>query len=173
MNKKRPCSIKNNLSTFVSGSVNGLITTSAIIATLGGANISPLFILIITLVTLFSNGLANAVSLYLSGGNTTDNGCPLLLQSVLQLLSFVIIGAIPLIALIFTLIFGVHINNVYNISYMLIAFSLFFIGMIEGKLTNEQPLLYGVKSLIIGGTASFFSYLVGYSFKDINKEFSF
>lgn len=157
---------------FVYGSVDGTITTMAVVAGSAGAGFPPSVALILGLANVASDGFSMGVSRYLSLKAEQEQGSNLetnpLTSGIATSLSFIIIGLIPLLTFIWAYFYPT--KNVYTYAYILTAFTFYLIGAIKSKITGKGS---GLETLIIGGTASLIAYSIGYYFKALAKGFKY
>jgi VIT1/CCC1 family predicted Fe2+/Mn2+ transporter len=74
--------------------------------------------------------------------------------------AFLLAGFVPLAPLFFRL--QGPASDLFLISAVLTACTFFLIGLLRGRVVNEQPLWSGVETLFIGGSAATVAYLVGW-----------
>ena len=132
---------KKLLSPVIYGSVDGLITTNSIISSVQGANLNPFNSIIFGFANLFADGFSMGVSSYLSS-DSIKNG-------IATFISFITIGAIPIIPFIFPLSFFSK-DNEYQLSHILTSIALFMVGLIKGYLKEESMLKHAIIVTIIG-----------------------
>ncbi|KAF6245917.1 VIT1/CCC1 transporter family protein [Nitrosopumilus sp. b2] len=218
---------------FVYGSIDGAVTTFAIVASVVGAGLSPGIILILGFANLFADGFSMAAANYQASKARNEfiqmkrkqeeweidnleeqerdeirdiyrekGFKDELLEEVVRIITsrrkvwldtmmkeelgliedkknpldssfstffgFNVIGLIPLIPFMIFIIVGVEANSeafVYSIISVSIAF--FMVGMIKGKIVKKSKVRSGTYTLIIGGTAAFVAYLVGYGLNSL------
>ncbi|AJM91442.1 VIT1/CCC1 transporter family protein [Nitrosopumilus piranensis] len=218
---------------FVYGSIDGAVTTFAIVASVVGAGLSPGIILILGFANLFADGFSMAAANYQASKARNEfiqmkrkqeeweidnleeqerdeirdiyrekGFKDELLEEVVRIITsrrkvwldtmmkeelgliedkknpldssfstffgFNVIGLIPLIPFMIFIIVGVEANSeafVYSIISVSIAF--FMVGMIKGKIVKRSKVRSGTYTLIIGGTAAFVAYLVGYGLNSL------
>ncbi len=91
---------------------------------------------------------------------TKDDKTPIM-TAFATFLSFNIIGIIPLLAYLLSLIFDLPTDNLFLISCFSTALALMFVGYLKSKVTNK-PWIKGVmETLVLGGLAAFLAYYVG------------
>jgi VIT1/CCC1 family predicted Fe2+/Mn2+ transporter len=80
-------------------------------------------------------------------------------------LSFLIAGSMPLMFFIFS--YTTMIENVFTLSAITTAVSLFVVGALRVKITKANWIKSGIEMLLIGGIAATVAYLIGYLLKMI------
>ncbi len=150
------------LSEFIYGSVDGLITTFAIISSSVGANIPNIYMIIICFASILADGYSMGVSRYLSYSaetkiNTSKNH---ILSGLYTFISFVSVGILPVIPFLFM------INNEFETSIIVTMLLFIIIGFIKGKLLNNSIFQSIAETFLLGVSASLISYYVGYYLKN-------
>lgn len=150
------------LSEFIYGSIDGLITTFAIISSSIGASIPNVYIVIISIASLLSDGYSMGVSRYLSFSaetkiNSTKNP---LLSGIYTFISFVIIGILPILPFLFLT------ENIFQTSLIITLFLFLLIGIVKGFILKSSIIKNSIETLLLGGSAALISYYVGYYLKD-------
>lgn len=165
---------------FVHGSIDGLVTTFAVVNGAMGARLSLKAVIILGMVNVIADGFTIAAGKYLSAkaevsllskeGKTRH--LPPLSSAITILFSFMISGMIPLIPLIMRYAMSGDVSDFhpskamdsYIISmYAITAMSLYAIGWMRGKLTKEDPHKNAREVLLIGGGAAIIALLVGHT----------
>ena len=213
---------------FIYGSIDGAVTTFAIVAGVVGASLSPSIILILGFANLFADGFSMAASNYQASKarnefiemkrrqeeweienleeqekeeirdiyrkkgfkdelldevvriitsrrkvwidtmmkeelSLMEDDKRALDSSISTFVGFNLIGLIPMIPFMMFMIMGVDPNSdafLYSIIFVVSAF--FIVGIIKGKIVKKSKIRSGFYTLIIGGSAAFVAYLVGY-----------
>ena len=144
---------------------DGLVTTFAIIAGAHGAGMNGSVVLILGFANLFADGLSMAGGNYLglkseikykgtSAIEKSHDHSPIR-HGAVTFLSFSIAGLIPLIPYIFGF------ESSFNLSAILVATSLFLIGLVRGKLIVGSAVKSAFEVLVVGGIAALVAYMVG------------
>ena len=107
------------MSDFIYGGMDGVITTSAIIAGIIGANISTKYALVLGLANLCADGFSMGISRYNSLVDMNFSTKYPLYASIITFLSFVVMGAIPFIPFLF-----ISFDNDVLLKQMLFCFPL-------------------------------------------------
>jgi vacuolar iron transporter family protein len=214
---------------FIYGSIDGAVTTFAIVASVVGASLSPSIILILGFANLFADGFSMAAANFQASkarnefiemkrkkeeweidnleeqekqeirdiytkkgfkdelldeivriitsrrkvwvdtmmreelGLIEDEKKPLD-SSLSTFVGFNIIGLIPLIPFIIFFSVGVTANSdAFFYSSIATGVAFFLVGVIKGRIVKHSMIRSGIFTLIIGGTAAFVAYYVGYS----------
>lgn len=162
------------LAEFIYGSIDGLITTFAIVSGSIGGNLPYNVILILGLSNVVADGYSMGISRYSSyetEKSTLDKDK--LTSSIITFASFVIIGLIPIIPFIFLK------KDAEYVSFSLTMLMFFVIGCIKGHLVNKEhkkndmsgksnyiqnkkkTISVCLETLFIGLSASIISYSIG------------
>uniref|UniRef100_A0A6C0KM84 VIT family protein n=1 Tax=viral metagenome TaxID=1070528 RepID=A0A6C0KM84_9ZZZZ len=151
------------LSEFIYGGMDGVITTAAIIAGIIGANISTKYALILGLANLCADGFSMAISNYNSLKDLVhEKKSSPLFKACITGLSFVLMGAIPLIPFSF-----IQMSNEEKMKYMLIVFSFLsfaIIGAIKGMYTKKYLKSF-LEVVLIGSIGVYISFYVARTLK--------
>jgi VIT1/CCC1 family predicted Fe2+/Mn2+ transporter len=147
---------------FVYGSIDGTVTTFAVVFGVVGAALSPVIILILGLANVMADGFSMASSNYLSeksksGHNTKDA----LKTSFATFIAFVLIGLVP----ISPYIINPQSQNVFYYSCILTGLTFLTIGYVRGEVTKVNKLRTSLETLFVGSAAAVISYLVGFFLK--------
>jgi len=163
--------IDKYLPEFVYGSIDGTVTTFAIIAGVAGANLSPAIVLILGFSNVFADGFSMASSNYLSEkshraqtGDVEDNPFK---NAFATFLSFVVVGIIPLLPYVLSAVFKIFTGKEFLVSIIATSLAFLFIGGVRGRITKEKRFVASVETLFIGSIAAVVSYSVGALLKGI------
>lgn len=154
------------LRSIIFGGIDGIITMFNIISGISGAKLNYKYIFIIGLAVLISDGMSMGISDYLSlkadiklkqnyKKNNLINEIKPVKNGIITFLSFIIFGFIP-IFLYF--IFNKSKSNKYIKLIICITISLFLLGSIQSKYTNESWYLTGTKLSVFGIITATLSY---------------
>ena len=153
------------LRSIIYGGIDGIITMFNIISGITGANLNSKYIFILGFAVLISDGLSMGISDYLSlkadiklkknyeKNNLVSNVKPIK-NGLITLISFIIFGFIP----IFLFFIFNNKKNKYIPLIISITISLFILGSIQSKYTNELWYYTGIKLSIFGILTAFLSY---------------
>ena len=156
------------LSEFIYGGMDGIITTAAIIAGILGANISTTYALILGLANLCADGFSMGISNYNSLTDLTHkHKIHPLFKACATSLSFIFMGAIPLVPFLF-----IPVSNEKKMRYMLMLFSFLsfgIIGLVKGMYTKKYFKSF-IEVVLIGSIGVYISFYVS---KTIKTRFVF
>jgi VIT1/CCC1 family predicted Fe2+/Mn2+ transporter len=152
--------LKLYFSDFVFGSVDGLVTTFAVVSGVIGAGLSATVILILGFANLFADGFSMAASNYLSTKSENDMGQnkkSALLAALSTFAAFIIVGFIPLASFIFD--FN---QDKFKSTIILTGAAFILIGYVKGLVTNKNKFISATQTFLIGTLAALIAYYVGY-----------
>jgi VIT1/CCC1 family predicted Fe2+/Mn2+ transporter len=168
MNKK----IKYNwLPDFVYGSIDGVVTTFAVVSGVKGASLSATIILILGFANLLGDGFSMAVGKYLSdkaqqdhlkNNNKEYTTINPFKGGLYTFLSFNLLGLVPLLGYIVAPWLGFNTDETFRITCFFTLLSLFIIGVIKGYVVSTSKLYAGIQTMMIGGIAALIAYYVGF-----------
>jgi vacuolar iron transporter family protein len=151
---------------FVYGSIDGAVTTFAIVSGAMGGSFGSAVVLILGFANLFADGFSMAVSNYLSTKSEQDvqknhkhkhyHYSNPKKTALATFISFVLIGFIPLLSFVFFK------TRQFEISFVLTGVALLIVGYIRGKISNRSCVKCSVETLLIGGVAAGLAFGVGY-----------
>lgn len=157
---------KKYLPQFVYGSIDGTVTTFAVVAGVAGAALSPIIVLILGFANVFADGFSMASSNYLSERSKDDHDkIEAFKTSLATFFAFVIIGLIPIIPYMFQ-IHGDDIS-VFQFSCIFTGLTFLGIGLARGHVTKENKFHTAFETLAVGGIAAAISYYVGFLLKGL------
>ena len=158
--------MKKYLPQFVYGSIDGTVTTFAIVASVSGASLPTVVILILGIANVLADGFSMASSNYLSERSKPGSDKIYSLKtSLVTFFSFSVVGFVPILPYIFK--FQMTDNNAFLISCILTALSFSLIGFIKGHIVKESKFYSALGTLFIGGLAATISYYVGFFVKSL------
>tara|TARA_Y100000034_G_C6885103_1_gene406278 strand:+ start:1163 stop:1675 length:513 start_codon:yes stop_codon:yes gene_type:complete len=156
---------KKYLGDFVYGSIDGIVTTFAIVAGAIGASLSVSIVLVLGFANLFADGFSMAVSNYLStkshievahkNKNPLDHPAPKK-SALVTFFSFAIIGFIPLLA------FLLPIQEKFLYSSIFTALAFLIVGAVRSKVSQKHPVRTSLETLVIGAIAASIAFTTGY-----------
>jgi VIT1/CCC1 family predicted Fe2+/Mn2+ transporter len=148
----------------VYGSIDGTVTTFAVIAGTVGAQLSPSIILILGVSNVLADGFSMAAGNFLSerskAAQTGDRVAPLH-TAFATFVAFVVVGCIPLFAYFLNIFFGMLENSAFAVSAGMTALSFLSIGYIRGAITKEKPFVASLETFAVGSVAALVAYSVG------------
>lgn len=134
---------------FVYGSIDGIITTSAIISSTFGV-LNRNAVIGVALANVFGDGFSMASSNYLSEKARLNDESHK--NALVTFISFILIGMVPVIPLLM---------NLSSIWVYLITFTtMFLIGYLKGYVLEQNGIITGSQTLGIGFTASMIALMV-------------
>ncbi len=146
---------------FVYGGIDGIITTFAIVASVVGANLGTGVALLLGFANVLADGFSMASSNYLSERADNKDSFESFKSAIVTFISFVILGSMPLIALIgYTM--GILTSD-QAVIYSLITASLTFafVGYVKAYINEKNKILSVLETLAIGLIAAAIAYGVG------------
>ena len=162
----------NWLPDFVYGSIDGIITTFAIVSAVQGGGLDSKIILILGFANMLADGFSMATSKYLSDnaeidqafnkGEPIDQGLNPIKGAVSTFIAFVTLGAIPLLAYVFQPFLKYTEMQTFVLACALTSFALFFVGFMKGFFVDKSKLYEGFITMFLGGIAAGISYYVGF-----------
>ena len=160
------------LAEFIYGSIDGTVTTFAIISAVSGAGLTPAIILALGFANVFADGFSMASSNFLSQQTNEALGLSGDMKkgpwktAIITFLSFIFVGTIPLLPFVYASAFITSINA-FTISIIVTALVFLTIGFIRGEISHKHPIITAIETLIIGALASSIAYFAGMLFKGI------
>ena len=161
------------LAEFVYGSIDGIVTTFAIVAGVVGASLSSAIVLILGFANLFADGFSMAISNYLSTKSEIElnkkhkhkhkhrEKSPKK-TALVTFIAFVIIGFIPLLSFVLAIFIPSIEQNQFLYSTILTAIAFVIVGYVRGYVTEKSKTKSALETLIIGSIAAAIAYFVGY-----------
>lgn len=152
---------------FVYGSMDGLVTTFAIVTGSVGAALPAGIILIMGFANVFADAFSMGASSYLSAVSEDPEHLKIqekhpLQKALVTFFSFVIIGFVPLLPFVIAFMVPEFASYAIKVSVITTMLSFGVIGYISGVVLNENRLVNTVRNMAIGGAAAAISYGVGY-----------
>lgn len=148
------------MSAIIYGSIDGLITTNAIITSIQGAQMKSTLAIIFGFANLLADGFSMGVSSYLSSDQIAEG--------IKTFLSFILIGSGPIMPFLFKQFTN---EKKYMISHVITITSLFFIGIFKGYIKNENMIKHALIVVFIGGLTTMIAYYVSkYIHEIVDKE---
>jgi VIT1/CCC1 family predicted Fe2+/Mn2+ transporter len=161
----------NWLPDFVYGSIDGVVTTFAVVSGVQGANLSATIILILGFANLLGDGFSMGVGKYLSDKAQVDHlkntnkdltDINPIKGGLYTFMSFNALGLIPLLGYIVGPMLKLTLDGTFIFTVVITLASLFLIGVIKGKVVNTSKLFAGLQTMTIGGLAALIAYYVGF-----------
>jgi vacuolar iron transporter family protein len=150
-------SIRKYLPSFVYGGSDGTVTTFAVMAGAVGAGIDTRIVLILGIANLVSDGFSMASADYMAEDSRKGESKKVVLKnSLVTFFSFVIIGFIPILPVIFAAK-----ENQFFLSALCTLITFAAIGYLRAHVLNRSKILLAFESVVIGSTCASLAYLVG------------
>ena len=157
---------------FVYGSIDGVVTTFAVVSGVQGASLSINIVLILGFANLFGDGFSMAVGKYFSDKAQIDHkkknsiehaDVNPLLGGWYTFLSFNLLGLVPLLGYILGPYFlGLNADQTFAVTCVATLAALFIIGLVKAKVDETSSLKAGFSTMLIGGIAAFIAFYVGF-----------
>lgn len=158
---------------FVYGSIDGTVTTFAIIAGIAGAGLDPAIVLILGFSNVLADGFSMASSNYLSEeSHQAQNNEGVVHTSpwktaLATFFSFITVGSIPMVSYVINYFSPSLIEDDFLVASILTLITFFVIGLIRGKVSHSSSLKTALQTCFVGVVAAFVAYGVGALLKDI------
>jgi len=165
------------LSEFVYGSIDGTVTTFAIVAGAMGASLGSAIVLILGFANLFADGFSMAISNYLStksqnelfAGHKHRRGHVKHPRktAVATFLSFVIVGFIPLLPFVLAFFVPSLESTQFQVSIVLTGIAFLAIGAVKGEVVGRRRTRSAINTFLMGGIAALIAFVVGYLLRSL------
>lgn len=157
-----------NLRDFVYGSIDGIVTTFAVVAGVSGANLADEVVLILGTANLVADGFSMSVSNFLAsradrqqrGEEPGQLAGPLRAAGV-TMAAFVALGSLPLLPFVAELAGTGAGADPFVLSAVLAALAFFSVGAVKSRFVAQRWIWAGAESLALGGAAAVLAYLTG------------
>lgn len=163
------------LKDFIYGSVDGAVTTFAVVSGVEGAGLPSRIVIILGLANLLADGFSMAIGNYLGTKaeieqrqhegraleKTARQVNPIHAGGV-TLISFILVGILPLMTFLINWVAGETIDDPFLWSLLLTGLALFGIGTVKTRFVGMTWYRGGVETLLIGGAAAAVAYGIGY-----------
>jgi VIT1/CCC1 family predicted Fe2+/Mn2+ transporter len=157
---------KKYLPQFVYGSIDGTVTTFAIVSGVAGAALSPIIVLILGVANVLADGFSMASSNYLSERSKDNhNTVDAFKTSLATFSAFVVVGFVPILPYIFN--WQIPNYSLFQTSCVFTFLTFLFIGLVRGHVTSENKINTAFETILIGGAAAAISYYVGFLLKGL------
>lgn len=152
---------------------DGIVTTFAVVAGSMGASFGSNVVLILGFANLLADGFSMATGNYLgtkseldygAGKNKSSYKCSPLRHAVTTFISFNIAGLVPLAPYVlnYSNCSQLCADSKFFTSCLLVAISLFTIGVLRTKFTKKVWYKAGLEMLLVGGFAATVAYIAGF-----------
>lgn len=158
---------------FVYGSIDGTVTTFAVVAGAVGASFSSAVILILGFANLFADGFSMAVSNFMSRKSERDLnrgnlfGKTPFKSALATFVSFVLVGFIPLFFFVLALVFPSLLGYAFLYSAILTGIAFLFIGAVKGIVVNKRKVRSALETFLVGTIASLMAFFVGHFLRSL------
>ena len=158
----------NWLPDFVYGSIDGIITTFAVVSAVEGGSLPATIILIMGFANLFADGFSMAAGKYLSDKAEIDQhdidstGVNPVLGGLSTFVSFIALGSVPLLAYVLQPFLALSADLTFQLACGLTLLALFCVGVLKGYFIQASKLLEGLQTMFVGAFAAVISYGIGY-----------
>lgn len=158
----------NWLPDFVYGSIDGIITTFAVVSAVEGGSLPVVIILIMGFANLFADGFSMAASKYLSDKAELDQDPKLakhvnpVLGSWFTFIAFILLGSVPLSAYVIQPWLNLSAAFTFQLACLLTLLALFFVGFCKGYFVSKNKFIEGLETMIVGAIAAGISYGIGF-----------
>ena len=157
--------LRGFLPEFVYGSIDGTVTTFAIIAGIAGAELDSSIVLILGFSNVLADGFSMASSNYLSeeshmaqvGGDHGNSWK----MAIATFVSFITVGSIPLLSYLVSYLSPGSIDNEFYTASILTFVTFFFIGLVRGRVAKTSLTKAAFQTCFIGVVAALVAYGVG------------
>lgn len=156
---------------FIYGSIDGLVTTFAIVSGVMGASLSAGIILILGFANVLADGFSMGASNYLSTrsehdlqkrDNSKHSHSKLPIKTgLVTFISFIVVGTIPMIPFVFGYFYNIDQYVLFKYSMIITSIAFFIIGLSRGFITKTSSFRAGIETLFVGALAAAISYFVG------------
>jgi vacuolar iron transporter family protein len=161
--------IKKYLPECVYGSIDGTVTTFAIIAGTVGAGLGSGVILILGISNVLADGFSMASSSFLAERSRSQKEKTVHLapfkSALATFVSFVVVGSVPLLVYVCELVANTHYTYSFVYSALMTSVAFIGVGYVRGLLVGESRLRAALETLAIGGIAATVAYMVGFLLK--------
>ena len=160
---------------FVYGSVDGVVTTVAIITGAVGAGLSSSVLLILGLANVFADAWSMGSSEYLSSisekqmgdDDYTDEGKTPIDKALVTFGSFVAIGLLPVLPFLVSILFPGFVGTDVVVSILAALCAFILIGYIGARVTKASRRENIIRTVLVGTIAAGISFVIGYLLRGI------
>jgi vacuolar iron transporter family protein len=159
------------LGEFVYGSIDGTVTTFAVVAGSAGAGFSSLVVIILGFANLVADGFAMGVGSYLSSKSSldmkrkkkenTDGEVSPLIKGITTYVAFFVVGLVPLLIYIMDYIFSFGIDRLFLISSLMTGLAFVGIGFLKAYVSHSSKRRGVSETIILGAIAACLAYIFG------------
>ena len=154
---------------LVYGSVDGLVTTFAIVTGAVGAGLGPGVIVVLGFANVLADAFSMGSSNYLSVQSETDadREKPPIATASATFGSFVAVGVVPLLPFVLALLDTGFAPAAIWWSVGLTMLAFLFVGYTQGRISGQPPVPSALRALLVGFLAAAISFGVGHGLSGI------
>lgn len=158
---------------FVYGSIDGTVTTFAVVAGATGAKFSTIVIIVLGFANLVADGFAMGVGSYLSSkseadvqikkGEKADDEISPSIRGITTFSAFVLVGFVPVLVYIFDYIFKINsdLGTLFIWASVLTGLAFLGIGFLKSYVAHTSKRRGIAETLVLGAIAAIIAYLLG------------
>jgi VIT1/CCC1 family predicted Fe2+/Mn2+ transporter len=154
---------------FVYGSIDGTVTTFAIVTGAMGASLTPGIVLVLGLANVLADGFSMASGNYLSekseqaqsDGQAEQRAAPIK-TAVATFTSFVVVGMVPILPFLIGMNGNQTGQQLFNVSIALTFVAFVLIGLVRSRVDKARPWVTILETVLVGALAAIISFGVGY-----------
>lgn len=164
--------LKRYLPEFVYGSIDGTVTTFAIVSGAMGAGLSAGIVIVLGVANVLADGLSMASGNYLSeksaqaSGERSTEKRPIT-TALATFVSFVAVGFVPLAPFLLALLLPFAQREAFVAALVATLIAFVGIGYVRSRVESEGRLRGVIETVLVGIMASVVSFLVGYLLRDL------
>jgi vacuolar iron transporter family protein len=180
--QKTSAHFEEYLGEFVYGSIDGTVTTFAVVAGATGANFSVIVIIVLGFANLVADGFSMGVGSYLSSKSEADvmrknkedivSTASPVIKGVTTFGAFFVVGLVPLLIYIVDYLFKLGIDDLFLYASILTALAFTGIGFLKSHVGHTSRRRGVAETLILGLIAAVLAYVFGALLEGVivNKE---
>lgn len=149
---------------FIYGSMDGVITTFAIVAASAGAGLSSGIVLVLGFANVLADGFSMGSSAYLSAGTDKGKDEKPIFLGIATFVAFLIAGMVPLSVYVYDVIAHGASHSSLNTFYVSAALTLLVfaaIGYAKSRVEKTNALFPIISTIVLGVIAAGLSYFAG------------
>ncbi|MEM4325695.1 MAG: VIT1/CCC1 transporter family protein [Candidatus Pacearchaeota archaeon] len=153
---------------IVYGSMDGAITTFAVVSGVSGASLNSSIILILGFANMFADGFSMAISNFFSTKSKNEiskkyekNATK---SAIVTFIAFFISGLIPLLSFLIASITKdpFFVRNQFKLSFVFTSIALLIVGWFKGVVTEKHKYKSSIQTFLIGSIAALLAFCIGY-----------
>jgi VIT1/CCC1 family predicted Fe2+/Mn2+ transporter len=149
------------LSEITYGGIDGIITTTAVIAGSMGIGLQPHVIIVLALSSMIADGISMAVGSYQSEMTRPYQKNKYVVMWM-TFFSFIFFGSFTILPFVFSHVYKEYQPNKLHVLFIA-ACVLFFIGSLRGKRQNKKFYISGLETMTLGVITSIVAYYIAKS----------